>query len=463
MNSTQNRDERTATPDHQASPSLGAELKAARRRIGVTQTQLADLSSVSVRTIRDLELDLTQNPRRETLRLLLDGLRLTGVQRARVEEAAAGPSTRGIPADSLAPPPAVLEPTIGRERDIEALMGLIKFGGHRLIRVVGMAGVGKSRLIQEVAGAMDASAQMPVVWAEPEGGPTGKPADRLQAQVAALLRGESELDHLATAFGTDYILLVVPDVTMSPGAEAALRRLLVQCRGLHILYEAREGSKSGAGTDYPVFPLSVADRSVGPTGRESAVSPALQLMLSRCGSLEREALADSRITAALAGICQSLDGIPQAIEAAAAWLLLYSPDQLLSLARRDPFKLATPPGNETADLRAVLEASIKSLHPRDADVLRGLAAHSLPWTMAQAFASPEHVGDSTLSAIHLLCTRGLVRPANWDAGGTPRFTVLNLVRHLLAESAAPAAPAVESRGPLRWQPAASVESTSYAA
>ncbi|MFJ8976325.1 helix-turn-helix domain-containing protein [Streptomyces sp. NPDC102282] len=463
MNSTQNRGKRTVTPAPQASPSLGAELKAARGRIGVTQTQLADLSSVSVRTIRDLELDLTQNPRRETLRLLLDGLRLTGVQRARVEEAAAGPNGRGIPAGSLAPPPAVLEPTIGRERDIEALMGLITFGGHRLIRVVGMAGVGKSRLMQEVAWAMDASARMPVVWAEPEGGPTGKPADRLQAHVAALLRGDDELAHLATAFGSNDILLVVPDVTMSPGSEAALRRLLVQCRGLHVLYEAREGSKRGAGTDYPVFPLSVADRSVRPAGGEPAVSPSLRLMLSRCGSLEREALADSRIMAALAGICRSLDGIPQAIEAAAAWLLLYSPDQLLSLARLNPFKLATPPGNDTADLRAVLEASIKSLHPRDLDVLRRLAAHSLPWTMAQAFASPEQFGDAALSAIHLLCTRGLVRPAHWDAAGTPTFTVLNLVRHLLAESAAPAAPALESRRPQRWQSPASVESPSYAA
>jgi hypothetical protein len=87
--------------------------------------------------------------------------------------------------------------------------------------------------------------------------------------------------------------------------------------------------------------------------------------------------------AALAGICQSFDGIPQAIEAAAAWLLLYKPDQLLSLARRDPFKLATPPGNDTAELRAALEASIGSLHPRDADVLHRLAGHSLPFTLAQ--------------------------------------------------------------------------------
>ncbi|WP_329553618.1 AAA family ATPase [Streptomyces sp. NBC_00696] len=512
-------------------------LKAARRRIGVTQSQLADLSTVSVRTIRDLELDLTHNPRRETLRLLLDGLRLTGAQRAKVEKAAVGQATAGLPADSLAPPPAVLDPTVGRERDIEALTCLIELGGHRLIRVVGMAGVGKSRLIQEVAGAVDASGRLPVVWAEPEGGPTGRPTDSLHAHIATLLRGardvartcrvrpesdpesdanpgpeshaesdanpdpeshpesdpdreslaesdanpdpeshpesdpnpdreaalDAALDQLASAFGADDILLVVHGVTMSPAAEAALRRLLARCRGLHVLCEAREGSKGGVGTDYPVFPLSVTDRPVGPTGRESVVSPALQLMLSRCGSLEREAPADSRTMAALAGVCRRLDGIPRAIEAAAAWLLLYNPDQLLRVAQRDPFELATPPGHDTAALRATLEASVASLHPRDADVLRRIAAHALPFTMAQAFSAPEQAGDSEPSAIHLLCTRGLVRPAGCDAGGTPRFTVLNLVRHLLAEPAAPTIPPLESRGPLRWQSPASGESSSCAA
>ncbi|MFJ2159129.1 helix-turn-helix domain-containing protein [Streptomyces sp. NPDC087856] len=533
VHAKQHRDERIATMDRQASPTLGAVLKAARRRIGVTQSQLADLSTVSVRTIRDLELDLTHNPRRETLRLLLDGLRLTGAQRAKVEEAAVGQATAGLPADSLAPPPAVLDPTIGRERDIEALTCLIELGGHRLIRVVGMAGVGKSRLIQEVAGAVDASGRLPVVWAEPEGWPTGRPTDSLHAHIAALLGGardmartcrvrpesdpesdanpeshpesdpdreshaesdanpdpeshaesdpnpeshtesdpnparaaalDAALDQLASAFGADDILLVVHGVTMSPAAEAALRRLLARCRGLHVLCEAREGSKGGAGTDYPVFPLSVTDRPVGPTGRESVVSPALQLMLSRCGSLEREAPADGRTMAALAGVCRRLDGIPRAIEAAAAWLLLYNPDQLLRVAQRDPFELATPPGHDTAALRSALEASVASLHPRDADVLRRLAAHALPFTMAQAFSTPEYAGDSELSAIHLLCTRGLVRPAGCDAGGTPRFTVLNLVRHLLTEPAAPEIPVLESRGPLRWQSPASMESSSCAA
>ena len=273
---------------------------------------------------------------------------------------------------------------------------------------------------------------------------------------------DTALDQLASAFGADDILLVVHGVTMSPAAETALRRLLAGCRGLHVLCEAREGSTGGAGTDYPVFPLSVTDRPVGPTGRESVISPALQPMLSRCGSLEREAPADSWTMAALAGACQRLDGLPRAIEAA-AWLLLYNPDHLLSVAQRDPFKLATPPGHDTTALRSALDASVASLHPRDADVLRGLAAHALPFTMTQAVSSPNQAGASELSAIHLLCTRGLVRPAGCDADGTPRFTVLNLVRHLLAEPAAPEIPPLESRGPLRWHSPASVESSSCAA
>ncbi|MER6207768.1 hypothetical protein [Streptomyces sp. NPDC001642] len=247
-----------------------------------------------------------------------------------------------------------------------------------------MAGVGKSRLIQEVAGAVDASGRLPVVWAEPEGGPTGRPTDPLHAHLATLLRGardmartcrvrpesdpesdanpdreshpesdanpdreshaesyanpdreshaesyanpdreshpesyanpdreshpgshanpdreshpgsdpnpdpeshpesdpnpeaalapEAALDQLASAFGADDILLVVHGVTMSPAAETALRRLLARCRGLYVLCEAREGSTGDAGTDYPVFPLSVTDRPVGPTGRESVVN-----------------------------------------------------------------------------------------------------------------------------------------------------------------------------------------------
>ncbi len=140
------------------------------------------------------------------------------------------------------------------------------------------------------------------------------------------------------------------------------------------------------------------------------------------------------------------------------------------MAQRNPFKLATPPGHDTAALRAALEASVASLHPHDADVLHRLAAHALPFTMAQALANPEHAfsapeqaGDSELSAIHLLCTRGLVRPVSCDTDGIPRFTVLNLVRHLLAETAAPAVPVLESREPLRWHSPASMESSSYAA
>ncbi|MFE4613668.1 helix-turn-helix domain-containing protein [Streptomyces niveus] len=436
MKSTQTNGNPAA--DGKAPPSLGSLLKAARKRTGITQGQLADLSSVSVRAIRDLELDLTQNPRRETLRLILDGLRLTGARRAELEKSVCRPTLRdGLGA--LTPPPAALGPSIGREHDIRALTNLLESGGHRLVRVVGMAGVGKSRLVQEVAGAAYAGARMPVVWAETGGNASSRASEPLHGQIAALLRGNSELDSLVAAFGTSDILLVINGADLNSGAETALRRLLEQCPGLRVLCETHEVTRRSEGTDYPVFPLPVSDRRARHAAHEPDDDPAVQLMLSRCARLVPEAVSDPLVMAALAKTCWSLDGIPRAIEAAAAWLLLYEPDQLLDLATRDPFSLTTPPDDDAADLRTALKRSVESLPPRESETLYRLAAYPRPWTMAQVVSAPGRGRDSALSAIHLLCTRGLVRPSGRSGHGIPRFTVLNLVRHLLAEGISPAA------------------------
>lgn len=436
----------TASAHHKVPPTgLGSLLKAARKRTGMTQGQLADLSSVSVRAIRDLELDLTRNPRRETLRLLLDGLRLTGARRAEIEEAVAGMTPWGTLADTLTPPPAALGPIIGREHDVEALTRLLESGGHRLIRVVGVAGVGKSRLIQEVAAATHAGRRMPVVWLEARSRATGRSADSLHGQIAALLRGEPELDSLVAAFGTSDALLVVSGQALSSGAETALRQLLERCPGLRALHETRESPRRSEGTDYPVFPLPVSDPVDGTAILDPAADLALQLMVSHCERLGSDPASLPRTMTALADVCRSLDGIPQAIESAASWLLLFEPPQLLDIAVRDPFRLTTPPASQGApDLRAALAASVNSLRPQDAEILHRLAASPRPWTMAHALSTLGHGKDSGLGTIHLLCTRGLVRPAGRTSDGTPRFTVLHLVRLALAEGGAPAPRAVAS-------------------
>jgi transcriptional regulator with XRE-family HTH domain len=131
---------------------FGVLLKSHRIRRGTTQRQLADLSTVSIRAIRDLELGRSRRPRRDTVRLIADGLGLGSRERARLE--AAADDLRLIYGASFAPPPAPLDGLVGRDAEVEVLKKLLRSGGHRLVLVSGVGGVGKTRLTLAVADAL---------------------------------------------------------------------------------------------------------------------------------------------------------------------------------------------------------------------------------------------------------------------------------------------------------------------
>jgi transcriptional regulator with XRE-family HTH domain len=154
---------------HESAPEqFGTLLKSHRIRRGTTQQQLADLSTVSIRAIRDLELGRSRHPRRDTVRLIADGLRLGSRERARLEAAAdqrwAADDLRLIYGASFAPPPAPLDVLVGRDGEVEALRKLLWSGGHRFVSVTGAGGVGKTRLALAVADALHHGAGFPVLW-----------------------------------------------------------------------------------------------------------------------------------------------------------------------------------------------------------------------------------------------------------------------------------------------------------
>lgn len=117
---------------------FGALLRSSRVRRGLTQTGLADLSTVSVRTIRDLEMGRVRRPRRDTVRLIADGLGLTGRARAQFEAAARWPGTgkdhNGFEDRDPTPAPDEL---IGREAELAVLPELLAAGAHRLDSLIG--------------------------------------------------------------------------------------------------------------------------------------------------------------------------------------------------------------------------------------------------------------------------------------------------------------------------------------
>ncbi|MFD0568986.1 XRE family transcriptional regulator [Kitasatospora gansuensis] len=125
-------------------------LREFRRNSGLTQQELADLSALSVRAVRDLESGRVHRPRRETVRLLVTTLRLEGARRAAFEEAAAAEPAEPAPPNS----PFTM---LGRADEVRALLELLRSGGQRLISLTGLPGVGKTRLATEVAERLRAS------------------------------------------------------------------------------------------------------------------------------------------------------------------------------------------------------------------------------------------------------------------------------------------------------------------
>jgi len=148
-----------------ASGSFGAQLKALREAAGFTQEELATIAGLSVHAVSALERGERRRPHVDTVRALSAALDLTGASRdalfgsarARAQNAAADELS-----DSLLP--VALTGLLGREADVQALLAWLAEGATRLITLVGPGGVGKTRLVIEVARAIAAEGATRVVF-----------------------------------------------------------------------------------------------------------------------------------------------------------------------------------------------------------------------------------------------------------------------------------------------------------
>src|SRR5262245_29282942 len=129
---------------------FGSLLRQYRKRARLTQDELAGLSRVSLRTIRNLERGQATKPRLETIRMLANGLRLPPDLRATLSMAIGHGETGAelVAMQGRFPDPRTdmgLE-LVGRERELELLLTYLHTGGSRIISIAGFGGVGKSRL-----------------------------------------------------------------------------------------------------------------------------------------------------------------------------------------------------------------------------------------------------------------------------------------------------------------------------
>ncbi|RKT19358.1 helix-turn-helix protein [Streptomyces sp. 1114.5] len=422
---------------------FGELLRAHRNRRGLTQRQLADLATLSVRAVRNLELGKAQRPRQETVRLLSEVLRLNDSRRAELESAAYAPvpvGRRGI-GESVAPP-APTAPMVGRIAELDGLMRMLTVDGHRSLSIVGLGGVGKTRLALELAGAVHAGCGWPVLWL-PWQALSGREAGgrRLaDLPIGRLLPEAAEdprraLAALGPLIGDAQLLLVI-DGSDADGEQAAaeLAGLLQRCPRLRVVVTSRAPLRTAGEQVVPLGPLAVPAEPVAGAA-ELARIDSVRLLVSHVHRFHPGFRLDAATAPAVAAICRRLDGVPSALAHAAEWFLTEGPADLLALATHSPLILASSPSGvgQHADARRHLGRSLAALPEAGRRVLERMGGRAEPWTVAEAAGpAPDPAGYAEATrAVHGLLVHGLLRET--ADGLRRRFTVLNLIRALTAE------------------------------
>lgn len=424
---------------------LGEMLKVSRRQAGLTQEQLAGLSTVSVRAIRDLELGKVQQPRRETIRLLAGALRLSGSRRAAFELAAGGVSAAGtlkkVYDVEQALPPTSIGPFVGRQPELRAVTELLGTERERLVTVVGAIGVGKTRLVLEATQVLHTRNRIPVLWVHMGGGANaaaGVPQLLLANWVSEVIAGGGPFHELAQVIGNKPTLLVLDGIEAPSAVQASLMQVLHSCPRLSVLITTREPSPGLGERVLPLAPLALPGPATLADGNWDTDQPALALMMSYLRHLRPDILPTESVAATMARICRALDGLPQALESAASWLPLYAPHQLLEAAESFPLTLTehmSAANSEVAGaFRRSLGQSIATLQPQHAALLRVLASQDTSWTVGAVAQQANCTRAEALRGLHALLLRGLVRPVRYEQAGhsgLTHFTVLNLVHYLV--------------------------------
>lgn len=410
-----------------------------RLRMGLTQRELADLSTVSVRAIRDLERGATVRPQRDTVRLLAETLRLDADCRHLLEnlaESHAGPGPSSWPAHSFGDMDLVGAPLLGRDEDVARLTTLVT-GDHRLLGLTGLSGVGKTRLALEVAARAGRSGQL-VLWQTRCRRRTAAPIPeqtqvhrRIDAALSDLMvvkqttRVHGAIERLARLIGPLPTLLVL-DSLDHPPPDGVIGQLLRVCPGLCVLYTATRPHLIPGERLMVLAPLPVPEGD--PALVQLGQHPTLRML---CGP---EPMRDRQEVRQAMGICDRLDGLPQALRMAADLFDLLGAHTLNTYLGLDLFGTLGAHRDTQLARRAVhgWTTALEDLAAPEKTLLTLMAQPGGPVSAEQLATSTGQALPQCATALDRLRLRGLVRPTSRGV-----FRVLNIVKEVIAREPLP--------------------------
>jgi predicted ATPase len=328
--------------------------------------------------------------------------------------------------------PIQLTSFVGREKELTELKELIE--STRLVTLTGAGGSGKTRLALQVAAEMIRHFQNGVFFVAlaPITEPSLVASTIAQALSLTETAGRSILDSLKDYLQSKSLLLLLDNFEQVISGAPLVAELLAACAELKILVTSREGLRISAEREYSVPPLALPDLTKPPSVESLSQSAAVELFIQRAQAVKPDFNITNETAPAIAEICSRLDGLPLAIELAAARIkVLPPPVMLVRLENRLTILTGgardLPARQQT--LRNAIAWSYDLLDENEQKLFQRLSVFVAGCTVDAVEAVSGDAPDraSILDQLESLMGKSLLREVE-RMGGEPRFLMLETLR-----------------------------------
>jgi predicted ATPase len=350
----------------------------------------------------------------------------------------------GVGHDPALELPLPATPLLGREYDVAQVCTLLQQTTVRLLTLTGAPGIGKTRLGLQVATDLHAAFVDGIVFVPLA--PISDP-DLVLATIAQVLDVQEQasralLDSLKGFLREKHLLLLLDNFEQLISAAPLVSELLAAAPGLKVLATSRRPLRLSGEQEFVVAPLALPPR--GKTTQASACAAiltqyaAVQLFIVRAQAVKADFAVTDATAAAIAEICHRLDGLPLAIELAAARVKLFPPQALLTRLKRRLQLLTTgaqdlPARQQT--LRTTIDWSYQLLGAGEQLLFARLGVFVGGCTLEAVEAistTADDLRSDVLDGLTALVDQSLLKQIE-DVGDEPRFTMLEIIREYASE------------------------------
>ena len=418
--------------------SFGAQLKALREAAGFTQEELATVAGLSVHAVSALERGQRRRPHADTVKALSAALDLSDATRdALLASGRAATHTAVFDDRTGGSLPLALTALLGRDDDLELLREWLADSALRLITLTGPGGAGKTRLAQEIARAIMLEGGVRVVFVPLA---AVRDASFVAAAIAEALGllDISALDlakRVRAACDGRRTLLVLDNFEHVLEAAPLVAALLTSVAALRVMVTSRAPLRVRGEREYVVGPLAL-NVAEDASADDVARSPAVRLFVERV----RDVRPEFRLTASngptVTAICRRLDALPLALELAAPWLKVLTPEDLLRRLAQDVLFSTSGPRDlpeRQQTMNATVAWSYRLLDQKEQRMFRRLGVHSGDFPIEAAAAvvagreGPLSGGDDLLAAAAGLIDKSLLLQAESSVPARPLYRTLETV------------------------------------